>query len=69
MRLVGTYHGQRMYVFGFVRSGQRDKTKGNRAGVVRPAGRFDNGGLVTSWPCRILIGVIKLIYYVQKEIR
>ena len=24
VRLVGTYHGQRMYVFGFVRSGQRD---------------------------------------------
>nr|DAP35410.1 MAG TPA: hypothetical protein [Caudoviricetes sp.] len=24
IRLVGTYHGQRMYVFGFVRSGQRD---------------------------------------------
>lgn len=48
MRLVGTYHGQRMYVFGFVRSGQRDKTKGNRAGVVRPAGRFDNGGFVPS---------------------
>nr|DAO68097.1 MAG TPA: hypothetical protein [Caudoviricetes sp.] len=37
-----------MYVFGFVRSGQRDKTKGNRAGVVRPAGCFDNGGFVTS---------------------
>lgn len=33
MRLVGTYHGQRMYVFGFVRSGQRDKTKGNRGRV------------------------------------
>lgn len=48
VRLVGTYHGQRMYVFGFVRSGQRDKTKGNRAGAVRPAGRFDNGGFVTS---------------------
>ena len=48
IRLVGTYHGQRMYVFGFVRSGQRDKTKGNLAGVVRPAGRFDNGGFVTS---------------------
>ena len=37
-----------MYVFGFVRSGQRDKTKGNRAGVVRPAGRFDNGGFVAA---------------------
>lgn len=48
VRLVGTYHGQRMYVFGFVRSGQRDKTKGNRAGVVRPASRVDNGGFVPS---------------------
>ena len=37
-----------MYVFGFVRSGQRDKTKGNRTGVVCPAGCIDNGGLV---PC------------------
>lgn len=46
VRLVDTYHGQRMYVFGFVRSGQRDKTKGNLAGVVRSAGRFDNGGRI-----------------------
>ena len=48
VRLVGTYHGQRMYVFGFVRSRQRDKTKGNRAGVVRPASRVDNGSFVPS---------------------
>lgn len=48
VRLVGTYHGQRMYVFGFVRSGQRDKTKGNRAGVVRPTSRVDNGSFVPS---------------------
>lgn len=46
VRLVGTYHGQRMYVFGFVRSGQRDKTKGNRAGVVCPASRVDNAGRI-----------------------
>jgi len=46
IRLVGTYHGLRMYVFGFVRSGQRDKTKGNRAGVVCSASCIDNGGLV-----------------------
>lgn len=46
MRLVGTYHGQRMYVFGFVRSGQRDKSKGNMEGVVCPAGCIDNGGRV-----------------------
>lgn len=48
VRLVGTYHGQRMYVFGLVRSWQRDKTKGNRAGVVCPAGCVDNGGFVPS---------------------
>lgn len=58
VRLVGTYHGQRMYVFGFVRSGQRDKTKGNRAGVVRPAGYIDNAGrVVPGLP--FLIGAIK----------
>lgn len=35
IRLVGTYHGQRMCVLGLVRSGQRDETKekGGRAGV------------------------------------
>lgn len=35
MRLVGTYHEQRMCVLGLVRSGQRDETKENRgrAGV------------------------------------
>lgn len=48
IRLVGAYHGQRMYVFGLVQSGQRDKTKGNRAGVVSPAGCIDNGGFVPS---------------------
>lgn len=46
MCLVGTYHGRRMYVFGLVRSGQRDKSKGNMEGVVCPAGRIDNGGRV-----------------------
>ena len=48
IRLVGTYHGRRMYVFGLVRSRQRDKAKGNRAGVVCPAGCIDNGGFVPS---------------------
>lgn len=48
IRLVGTYHGQRMYVFGFVRSGQRDKSKGNWAGVVCPASCIDNGSFVPS---------------------
>lgn len=28
VRLVGTYHGQRMCVFGLVQSGQRDYPKG-----------------------------------------
>lgn len=58
MRLVGTYHGQRMCVLGLVRSGQRDKSKGNIEGVACPAGRIDNGGrVVTSfW---FLIGAIK----------
>lgn len=35
-----------MYVFGFVRSGQRDKSKGNMEGVVCPAGCIDNGSRV-----------------------
>lgn len=35
MRLVGTYHGQRMCVLGLVRSGQRDKSKGNMERVWR----------------------------------
>lgn len=58
MRLVGTYHGQRMCVLGLVRSGQRDKSKGNMESVACPAGRIDNGGrVVTSlW---FLIGAIK----------
>lgn len=49
VRLVGTYHGQRMYVFGFVRSGQRDKAKGNLAGVVRSAGRIVPRLTVSYW--------------------
>ena len=57
MRLVGTYHGQRMYVFGFVRSGQRDETKGNMGACGRSAGRIDNAGrVVPSLP--FLIGAI-----------
>ena len=47
-----------MYVFGRLRCRQRDKTKGNQAGVVRPAGCIDNGGrVVTGLP--FLIGAIK----------
>lgn len=50
IRLVGTYHGLRMYVSGSVRSGQRDKTKGNWAGVVCPAGCIDNAGRAPCYP-------------------
>lgn len=46
-----------MYVFGLVRSGQRDKLKGNRQAYGRSAGRIDNAGcLVPIIP--FLIGVI-----------
>lgn len=49
VRLVGTYHGQRMYVFGFVRSGQRDNpTETGGRGVLCSAVRIDNGGFVPS---------------------
>ena len=46
VRLVGTYHGQRMCVLGLVRSGQRDESKGNMEGAVCPADCIDNGGRV-----------------------
>lgn len=32
VRLVGTYHGKRMCVFGLVRSGQRDKNQRESGG-------------------------------------
>lgn len=35
-----------MYVFGLVRSGQRDKNQREWAGVVCSASCIDNGGLV-----------------------
>lgn len=35
VRLVNTYHGQRMCVFGRLRCRQRDETKENRGGGVR----------------------------------
>lgn len=47
-----------MYVSGSVRSGQRDKTKGNWAGVVCPAGCIDNAGRIVSG-LPFLIGAIK----------
>lgn len=57
VRLVGTYHGKRMCVFGRLRCRQRDKSKGNMEGVVCPAGCIDNGGrIVPGLP--FLIGAI-----------
>ena len=57
MRLVGTYHGQRMYVLGLVRSGQRDNPKGIRRACGRSAGCIDNAGrIVHGLP--FLIGAI-----------
>ena len=58
MRLVDTYHGQRMCVLGLVRSGQRDETKENRGACGRSAGHIDNAGrVVPGLP--FLIGAIK----------
>ena len=58
MRLVGTYHEQRMCVLGLVRSGQRDETKENRGACGRSAGSIDNAGrIVPGLP--FLIGAIK----------
>lgn len=60
MRLVGTYHGQRMYVLGPVRSGQRDETKENKGGVRafgRSASRIDNAGRIV-FGLPFLIGAI-----------
>ena len=46
-----------MYVFGLVRSGQRDETKENRGACGRSASRIDNGGrVVPGFP--FLIGAI-----------
>lgn len=57
VRLVGTYHGQRMYVLGLVRSGQRDETKENRGACGRAASRIDNAGRIVSG-LPFLIGAI-----------
>lgn len=57
LRLVDTYHGQRMCVLGLVRSGQRDETK-EKGGCGRSAGYIDNAGrVVPGLP--FLIGAIK----------
>lgn len=58
MRLVDTYHGQRMCVFGRLRCRQRDETKENRGACGRAAGRIDKAGrVVPGLP--FLIGAIK----------
>lgn len=58
VRLVDTYHGQRMCVSGRLRCRQRDETKENRGACGRSAGRIDKAGcVVPSFP--FLIGVIK----------
>lgn len=46
VRLVDTYHGQRMCVSGRLRCRQRDETKENRGGGGRSAGYIDNAGRV-----------------------
>lgn len=57
MRLVGTYHGQRMCVSGRLRCRQRDETKEGGA-CGRSAGHIDNAGrVVPGLP--FLIGAIK----------
>lgn len=67
VRLVDTYHGQRMCVFGRLRCRQRDETKENRGACGRAAGCIDNGGrIVPNLP--FLIGVIKRIDYVQEKV-
>lgn len=47
-----------MYVFGLVRSGQRDETKENRGACGRAAGRIDKAGRIVSG-LPFLIGAIK----------
>lgn len=67
MRLVDTYHGQRMCVSGRLRCRQRDETKEDRGACGRSAGSIDNAGrIVHGLP--FLIGVIKRIDYVQEKI-
>mgnify|MGYP006862904213 FL=1 len=57
VRLVDTYHGQRMCVFGRLRCRQRDEAKENRGACGRAAGCIDNAGrIVHGLP--FLIGAI-----------
>lgn len=58
VRLVGTYHGKSMCVFGRLRCRQRDETKENGGACGRSAGYIDNAGrVVPGLP--FLIGAIK----------
>lgn len=67
VRLVDTYHGQRMCVFGRLRCRQRDETKENRGACGRSAGYIDNAGRIAPG-LPFLIGVIKRIDYVQEKV-
>lgn len=58
MRLVDTYHGQRMCASGRLRCRQRDETKENRGACGRSASRIDNAGRIVSG-LPFLIGAIK----------
>lgn len=57
VRLVDTYHGQRMCVSGRLRCRQRDETKENRGACGRSASRIDNAGRIVSG-LPFLIGAI-----------
>ena len=57
VRLVGTYHGKRMCVFGRLRCRQRDETKENKGACGRSVGCIDKAGrIVPGLP--FLIGAI-----------
>lgn len=57
VRLVGTYHGQRMCVLGLVRSGQRDNPKKIGGACGRSSGNIDNAGRIVPG-LSFLIGAI-----------
>ena len=53
-----------MCVLGLVRSGQRDKSKGNMESVACPAGCIDNGGSVSLLASSFLLVPLKRLGYV-----